>query len=451
GQPEWEGGNRPGSRRKRRGRITVRSAVVAFVAADLAAVVVIAVAVAVVVGRGVTAAAVRDARDLTVAEGKAAVWPLLTDGVVGGDPAALSALDHTVRTRVLSARVVRVKVWLPDGTIVYSDEPRLMGQRFALGADEVRVLRDGRPAAGVSNLADPENLYERHFNKLLQVYDGLHTAGGQPVLFEAYLQFSAVDANRNRELVSLLPAMGAGLALLFLAQVPLAWTMARRLEAGQAEEQRLLQRALDSADVERRHIAADLHDGPVQALAGTALSLTAAADQAEKAGLSPVAATVASAASELRQGIRDLRSLIVAIAPPRLHDEGLAAALEDLVSPLRARGVDTTLSVAEDLELPRDIEALAYRSAQEAIRNIARHAPDAGRVTVTVSRQNNRMTLEIGDDGTGFDPAILADRPAQGHVGLHLLGELAADAGGQLDVVSAPDRGTTLTLEVPTR
>jgi two-component system NarL family sensor kinase len=429
----------------------VRSAVLTFVAADLAAVLLISVAVAWLVGRGATAGAVRDARDLTVAEGRAVVWPLLSDGVVRGDPEALAALDRTVRARVLSDRIVRVKVWSAAGTIVYSDEPRLIGRHYGLGADEVGALNGGHPLANVSNLADPENIYERPFTKLLQVYDGLRTTGGQPVLFEAYIQFSAVSANSHRTLVSLLPVMLAGLLLLFLAQVPLARAMARRLETGRIEEERLLHRALNSADVERRHIAADLHDGPVQTLAGTALSLTAAADQASRAGLGDVAATVSGAAGELRQGIRDLRTLIVAIAPPRLHDEGLAAALEDLVSPLRARGIETAVHVPDNLELSPEVEALAYRAAQEAIRNIGRHAPGSRRVTVNVSQNGAGLHLEIGDDGPGFNPTTLDDRHSEGHVGLHLLGELAGDVGGHLDVRSDPHTGTQLSLDLPTR
>lgn len=438
----------PGRRRR---PITVRSAVAAFVAADLAAMLVVAVVVAVLVGRRATAGAVREARDLTVAEGRAAVWPLLTDDVVRGDPAAVAALDRVVRAQVLSDRLVRVKVWSADGTVVYSDEPRLIGQHFGLGADEREALASGQPLAGVSDLEEPENVYERPFIKLLQVYDGVHTPGGRPVLFEAYIRFSSVSAQSHRDFVSLLPALVAGLVLLFLAQVPLAWRMARRIEAGQVEEQRLLHRALSSAEVERRHIASDLHDGPVQALAGTALSLSAAADQADQAGLTEVAANVSVAAGELRQGIRDLRTLIVAIAPPRLHDEGLAAALDDLISPLRAQGVDAVLSVPPDLRLPREAEALAYRTAQEAIRNIARHAPSARRVTVSVTRRGERVCVEISDDGPGFTPGTLDARQGEGHVGLHLLGELAHDAGGHLDVRSDTSNGTHLSLELPAR
>jgi len=121
------------------------------------------------------------------------------------------------------------------------------------------------------------------------------------------------------------------------------------------------------------------------------------------------------------------------------------------VSPLRAQGVDTLLSVPDDLSLPPEVEALAYRTAQEAVRNIGRHAPDARRVTVDVSHRNDGLRMEIGDDGPGLSPGTLDLRHAEGHVGLHLLGELADDAGGRLEVRSDGKAGTHLSLELPTR
>jgi two-component system, NarL family, sensor kinase len=430
-------------------RITVRAAVAAFVVVDLAAVLVIALGLSVLVGRSTTTSAIRDAQDLTIAEGRSVVWPLLTDAVVGGNPSALAALDRTVRTRVLSDRIVRVKIWSSGGTVLYSDARALIGEHFALGANELRALHTGRSAANVSDLAEPENLYERHFNKLLQVYDGLRAPSGQPLLFEAYVTFTSVGADSHRALVSLLPVTLAGLGLLFLVQVPMAWAMARRLESGRVEEQRLHHHALNSAETERRHIAADLHDGPVQSLAGTALSLAAAAEQAKRTAPAEVGTLVSIAAGDVRQSIRDLRTLIVAIAPPRLHDEGLAAALEDLVSPLRARGVEIRLRVDDNLELSRPVEALAYRTAQEAIRNINRHAPAARRVTVEGARRDDWFVLQIGDDGPGFDPESLITLQADGHMGIRLLTGLAHDTGGSLSLGSDGESGAHLRLELP--
>jgi two-component system, NarL family, sensor kinase len=142
----------------------------------------------------------------------------------------------------------------------------------------------------------------------------------------------------------------------------------------------------------------------------------------------------------LRQGVRDLRTLLVEIHPPRLESAGLEAALDDLLSPLRSAGVQTELEV----EPTRD-DALVYRVVREALRNVTEHA-QARHVTVAVTA----LGATIRDDGTGFDAAQRAQRREQGHVGLSLLEDLVTEAGGRLAVSSAPGLGTTVTLELPT-
>jgi signal transduction histidine kinase len=432
---------------------SVAASVLAFAAAGLAAVLVIGGVVAWVVRRDATANAISEARDLTISEGRTAVAPILRDGILTGDPAAVAAVDDVVRSRLLSDRVVRVKVWAPDGTILYSDDTSLIGRRFTLGGDEVEALENGAAHAERSDLSAPENVGERSFKELLEVYDGLRTPSGRPVLFEAYLRFSSVSRQVNQTTTSVLPALAAGLALLFLIQIPLAWSLARRVQRARLEEHRLLRRAIEAGEVERRHVAADLHDGVVQSLVGTSLSLSAVAEEAERGGLPAVASRVGAAAADLRQGVRDLRSLIVAIAPPRLHDEGLAAALGDLVSPLAARGIEAGLSIdlppaGAGARLAPETETLVYRTAQEALRNVSRHAR-AHRVDISVFAANGTVHLEVRDDGVGFSPEVLAGRQAAGHVGLHLLSQLADEAGGHLQVEGRPGAGTSVELEVP--
>jgi signal transduction histidine kinase len=425
----------------------VARAVLAFMAAGLVAVVLSAALGAWLVRRSATSEAVRDARVRTVTEGRAIVGPLLDDGILTGDPTALDRLDEAVR-RMLDRDLVRVKVWAGDGRILYSDEPRLIGARYDLGADDLHVLTAGGVEAAVSDLAKPENRFERRYGKLLEVYLDLHTTGGTPVLFETYFRYSAVTRYSTELWHSFLPALLGGLLLLYVVQLPLAWRMARRLEQGQAERERLLRRAIDSSDVERRRIAADLHDGVVQGLAGASYSLAAAADRAAQADLPDVAATVARAASDLRLWQRELRTLLVSIAPPTLHEEGLGPALSDLASVLNARGVATELDVADELDLGVGAEALVYRAAQEAVRNVTVHAA-ASRVRIAVSQVDGVVRLEVTDDGRGFDDEDRRRKAGEGHVGLSLLDGLVAEAGGTLHIDSAVGRGTTLRLEVP--
>src|SRR6059058_2096374 len=167
-------------------RKSVATSVTQFVLAGLAAVVLIAAGTIYVVRRNATSEAIRTAREIAGIDGHAVAEPLLADGVLTGDAAALGRLDTVVHERILSERVVRVKIWTPDGRIVYSDEPRLVDQTFDLGSGERDALRSGRVLADLSNLDEAENRFERPYHKLLEVYVPVHTLGGKPVLFEIY-------------------------------------------------------------------------------------------------------------------------------------------------------------------------------------------------------------------------------------------------------------------------
>ena len=439
----------------RRGRGTRRlkgsvpAAVGAFVIGSLVALVLVGLAATLLVRRIGTTQAIDEAKDLTSLVARGIVQPALSDGIANSDPQAIAALDRTMKARVIAPPIVRVKIWDSHGRIVYADDHRLLGQRYPLGADELDSLRTGAIDAGVSDLSAPENRYERGYDKLLEVYRPVRTPGGTTLLFEAYLRFANVSQDAQRVWTLFLPALLLALLVLWAVQVPLAWMLARRVQEGQRDRERLLRRAIDSSDAERRRIASDVHDGVVQDLAGLSYSLTATADRVAKDGsTTEAAAALRHAAGSVRRNMRELRTLLVEIHPPNLHTQGLAAALSDLLAPLAARGVETTLDVAPDLSLPEDVEALLFRGAQEALRNVATHAA-ARRVSVSVHADGRVATLEVRDDGVGFDVDALVARRAEGHLGLGLLSELARDAGGGVDIRSEPGEGTTIRMEVP--
>jgi two-component system, NarL family, sensor kinase len=384
--------------------------------------------------------AIRDAQDQTRASATWAVEPALTDGVLRGDPVAIARLDRFVRERVLQeSSVVRVKIWDRSGRIVYSDEQRLIGARFPMTADELDELQGDRIHAHVSDLSKPENRFERSFGKLLEVYVALTTPTGRQLRYEEYYRSSFVDARARRIFREFAFISLAALILLALIQLPLAWALAHRVRRAQRERVELLQRAVDASERERRRIAADLHDGVVQNLAGVSYSLSAAATSAP-AELSP---TLSDAASETRQALRELRSLLVEIYPPDLHREGLEAALEDLLAPCASRGLETRLAV--DIgDLPPDVEGLFFRAAQEALRNVVKHA-GAQRVEVEVARRNGSALLRVEDDGSGFE---VDGRPKGDHFGLRVLRDLVREVGGDLEIDSKPGRGTVVCVEV---
>ena len=235
---------------------------------------------------------------------------------------------------------------------------------------------------------------------------------------------------------------------------------ARRVEAYEAdqaahqkEREALLQKAVDASEAERRRIARDLHDGVVQNLAGMAFTLTATAsemkEKAELNGNAGLLDLLESSAEETRAAMKDLRTLIIEIAPPTLRREGLHAALLEVLRTIEGGGTQTRLELPSNMRLRPDRASLIFRVAQEVLRNVAAHA-DAKHVSVTLKEVNKMAVLRISDDGKGFTQADVAKRRAEGHVGTNAIAELAEEAGGTLDIHSQPGKGTRVTLKVPT-
>jgi signal transduction histidine kinase len=437
----------------------LRQAVTRFVVAGLVALLLISTGVWFAADRAAEREAVEDARQRTITLAQSLVQPVLTQALADSDPAAIAAFDALVRQRILSDEVVRVKVWNGDGVIVYSDEPRLIGTQYTLDEEEVDVLRSGGSAiAEASDLQRPENRFDSANGPLLEVYLPVWTPTGQTLLFETYQTRAAVDARQREVLREFGPLTIGGLALLLLALVPIAWSLARGLDRARAERLRLLQHALDASTTERRRIAAHLHDGIVQSLAGSSYALSGVADKLSTDQVTAseqrwAASTVRGAATELRQGVRGLRSLLVEIYPPGLRRAGLAAALSDLTAQLASRRIDVELDVDGIEQLPADVEIALFRVAQEAVRNIVKHA-EATHVRVAVTSDGTSATLVVADDGAGFtlvDPGRPSASTPEGHLGLALLEDSVAEVGGTLAVRSAPRQGTTLTARIPLR
>ena len=389
---------------------------------------------------------IRDARQFAVLAGQNIVEPAVRDSLLRGDRAALESLDRLVQERVLGERVVRVKLWTLGGRIVYSDEPRLIGSTYRLDDEEQGVFQSGAARAELSSLAGPENRFDRGYGALYEVYLPIRTPSGTPLLFETYQRADEVTSTGRRIWLPFAGLLLACLVLLWLVQVPLAYRLARRLRSSQRDRETMLIRTVEASADERRRIAADLHDGVVQDLAGISYTLSAAAERADGASPDDNRGTFRDAASDTRAAMRRLRSLIVDIHPPNLRASGLEAAIGDLLAPLAADGLETAFDGAPPLA--EDAELVFYRGAGEALRNVRQHA-NASRVTVRVSRSGGTALLEVVDDGVGFTPEQRELRRREGHVGLSLLEELAERAGGRLEVTSAPGAGTTFALEVP--
>ena len=392
--------------------------------------------------------AITDARSSAVIRAQSLVQPAVTDGLLSGSTAAIARLDRVVRRDVIDRSLVRVKVWNRQGKILYSDQRRLIGDSYALAADERRSLDIGVIQADVSDLTKPENRFERSFGKLLEVYLPIRTPSGKRLLFEAYYDYSLVSRNGSRLWRSFAPISLGALLMLELVQIPIAWSLARRLRMRLRERELLLHRALEASDVERRQIASDLHDGAVQNLAGVAYALSATARREGVSGSSSDGKLIEDSAESIRDSIRSLRSLIVDIYPPDFDEVSFDSAMTDLLSRGSDRGLRVDLAIELDDPLPDSAARLLYRSAQEGLRNTLDHA-QASSVRLSVTQRDGAAILDLVDDGRGFDAEEATKSRATDHFGLVALRGLVTDAGGRLDVRSAPGAGTTLHVEVP--
>jgi signal transduction histidine kinase len=430
----------------------VRQALTRFVTLGLVALALVGVGVWYAADGAAEREAVEDARQRTITLASAVIEPEVTQALVDGDPAALARFDTLVRNRVLSDSVVRVKLWTRAGRIVYSDEPRLVGAQYELDDEELEVLDDGLDAvAQASELEGSENQYDTGHGPLLEVYLPVSVASGEPLLFETYQTRSTIAAREREVIASFGPITLGGLALLLLVLVPIAWSLARSLDRARAERETLLRHALDASTTERRRIAAHLHDGVVQSLSGSSYALSGVADKLS-AGQQPWASSVVrDIATDLRQGVLALRSLLVEIYPPSLRGAGIGAALSDLSGQLSTRGISVTLDLDDIPDLPERVETALFRVAQEAVRNIVKHA-EAGSVRISLVESAEEVVLTIEDDGRGFvlpDSSRPSSATPEGHLGLTLLEDALVEVHGRMSVRTAPGQGTTLTTRIP--
>jgi signal transduction histidine kinase len=386
-----------------------------------------------------TGEAVHQAEQATELLASAVIEPALPAGLAQGDPAAVDAVDAVVGTSVLSDRIVAVKIWHDDGTVLYSDDLEGMGTRFPLGANQQEVFSTGTSQAELSDLSEEENADQSDFDQLLEVYVAIEDPAGRRLLFETYQATDGIDATTQRILRAFAPVVLGGLLLFGAVQALLSWRLARRLQASRDERERLLAQSLAASDHERRTIAADLHDGVVQDLVGVTYSLDALA--AEDA---PHAHELTAAATSTRRSVRSLRSLLVEIYPPNLGQVGLAGAVADLVA-ASPSDVDVEIRIDPAITLSQGTQEAVYRAIREALSNVRRHARATRAVVELADAEPGRVTVTVTDDGEGFDP----DTVETGHVGLRLLADLAHSRGGTLTVDSAPGAGTTVRMVVP--
>lgn len=206
--------------------------------------------------------------------------------------------------------------------------------------------------------------------------------------------------------------------------------------AGQAEE-------LATAK-ERNRLARELHDSVAQTLYGLTLQAEAASRKLNAGRTNEVAEYLRELRESSQQTLKETRLLIFELRPPILENEGLASALRTRLEAVESRsGLRTQVDLQEVGRLPGDIESGLYGISNEVLNNILKHA-HANEIKVSLEKLMDKIVLEIGDNGIGFN---LTAAEIQGGLGLKGMKERAEQFGGNLQIESSED-GTKVRVEV---
>jgi len=213
----------------------------------------------------------------------------------------------------------------------------------------------------------------------------------------------------------------------------------RRMVAQRRELAQLIETAQEE---ERRRIAADIHDDPIQVMSAVDMRLQLLLARPDRVD----AHEIGELAEELRSAIDRLRNLLFELRPVALDLEGLTPAIAMYLEHA-AKETGWSWEVIDELdqEPADDARVSFYRIAQEAVTNVRKHA-NATHVDVRLTSMDSGLLLRVADDGDGFERP---EKAVPGHLGLVTVTERAVLAGGWCEVRSTPGEGTTLECWMP--
>ena len=208
----------------------------------------------------------------------------------------------------------------------------------------------------------------------------------------------------------------------------------------------LLEAAMNAQETERRRIAGEMHDGFLQGLTGLFLQTEIAKLTLSRTAPPEAVAAVEHIQDAIRRTSEELRDFVLNVCPASVDEHGLAPSLEELVEEVgNASSLEGHFRNRTGGRLPAPVETVLYRVAQEALRNVVKHA-GARRVWVELDRRDGEARLSVSDDGSG-EAEHAETRP--GTTGLDTMRERLALAGGGLEVVALAEGGTRICARIP--
>jgi signal transduction histidine kinase len=384
-------------------------------------------------------------------------------------PTEIATLDQLNRDTALGERVVAFKVWSPDGRILYSTNPLLIGRQYPTDAGLARALQGG-VAADLSDLDEEENEFERpRFARLLEVYAPVRDwrTGDVFAVAEFYqppdeLERDVAAARRRSWAVvggtAILTYLVLGGIVTRGSNTIVRQQAALRSQVGALQElleqnaglrarvQHAAGRTTALNEQALRRIGSDLHDGPGQALALALLRL----DELGNADGRPsgeIRRDYDTVQTAVRDALTEIREISSGLRLPELAPLSVAEVAERAVRDHRRRSGTTIQLDAERVpaQAPLPIKIALVRTLQEALSNATRHGRGA-EVTAAVWSEDGELRLRVSDRGPGFDPVAVGEA---GGLGLAGMRERAQMLGGGFRLEAVPGQGTTVEARWP--
>ncbi|MCX2721485.1 sensor histidine kinase [Roseibium salinum] len=435
---------------------------------------VVSIAAMILIGAFVTSliqdSVIRNSAAATARYVDSVIAPLLPDmqrSAVIGDPVR-RALDETLGQGALGDRLASFILWSPDGKVLYSNDRRLIGQRYEL-SNEIRAAFRGRlvadfrrPAGLTGNEAQAAGSSPtlEIYNPVLQPWSGEVVAVSE---FQEIASDFEYDLRQARAWSWL--AVASVIAGFFLVLSAIVFRGSRLIDrqshalrervsellnllaqnrALRVRVQRASQRTAALNERYLRRIGADLHDGPAQLLALAALKLDSAALSEASASSQASEREVSAIKSALQDAMHEIRTICQGLVLPQVEAAELKEILRLAVRTHEQRtGRTVRLSMSGTSPALTPSEKICiYRFLQETLNNSYRHAGGIGQA-VTQTADGGRITVEVSDRGPGFDPADMRS-DGLGLTGLH---ERVESLGGRFEV-SSSDKGTTVRMSL---
>lgn len=389
------------------------------------------------------------------------VQELATTGQISAEN--IDHLDMLLVTGALQQRIVAVKVWSEDGTILYSSDPALVNQRFPLN-DHVAAALKGETSSQLHELSEERSDESRDYRSLLEVYAPIYSKNNGEVIAVAEFHEDASELENSMAIVKrdtwIFTLFVFSCVALGYASVVQSASRTIKIREDQlfrriAEISQAMSREKTLCDqIEREarknvgengrllwNLGADLHDGPIQLIGLALLKL-----DPKNGGMDD--ADLLQARSAIEQAMQEMRAIIVGLPRPDIKGRKLADCIRETVKNHELRtGTTVRLACAQlSRDVPDAINICACRFIQEGLANAFRHAHGVGQ-SVQVEGTTDFIRVTVTDSGPGMPASYLGENGQ--HLGLISLRDRIERLNGTMTISSQPQQGTQLVAWLP--